>query len=554
MKKLQLLIIALLLSFFSIQLKAQLPDGSTAADFTFKDMNGNTQNLYSYLSKGKAVVIDVSATWCGPCWMYHESGELENFYKTYGPNGTNQIMVLYIEGDGATTDADMKGQTTGSQGDWLTGTPYPMCNPTKAEISVFNKAYNIQYFPSIYMICPDKKTTLLGQLTIDKIYKKMMLQCPIPTAMNDAGIVESPSGIFCNSSVPVTISVRNFGASPLTSCTVNYQVDGGSIKAYAWTGNLTTGQIAKITLPALTIAAGVHTFTSFTSNPNNTADGVPANDKTIVSLNVASISSKLPVIEGMESSFPPNGWALGNDDDDITFEKSVPGGFGKSGNSTKIKFSEYYNNIGAIDYLTMPPVDFSAAAGYQFTFNVAYAPFGPQYVDNLAVEVSDDCGKTWMEVYKKGGDDLATAPAIGPVEFVPTDSDWRNESINMNTYAGKSGVMIRFKAINGGGNNLYIDDINILNSTVGIKDLDFVSSISAYPNPTNGDLTVNMGTPGVLTAQILNVLGEVVSESSINNTSIVSMHFDLTTQPDGVYFLEIQSKNAKTVKKIIVSH
>src|ERR1041385_9992 len=71
MKKTLQLIAALALSFFALESKAQLADGSVAPNFTFTDMNGNTQDLYTYLNAGKSVVIDISATWCSPCWMFH---------------------------------------------------------------------------------------------------------------------------------------------------------------------------------------------------------------------------------------------------------------------------------------------------------------------------------------------------------------------------------------------------------------------------------------------------------------------------------------------------
>ena len=45
---------------------SQLPNGSVAPDFTITDIEGEEHNLYSYLDSGYAVIIDFSATWCGP--------------------------------------------------------------------------------------------------------------------------------------------------------------------------------------------------------------------------------------------------------------------------------------------------------------------------------------------------------------------------------------------------------------------------------------------------------------------------------------------------------
>ena len=58
--------IAVLISISTIT-TAQLPDGSIAPDFTTTDVNGNVHRLYDYLDDGYTVILDISATWCGPC-------------------------------------------------------------------------------------------------------------------------------------------------------------------------------------------------------------------------------------------------------------------------------------------------------------------------------------------------------------------------------------------------------------------------------------------------------------------------------------------------------
>jgi thiol-disulfide isomerase/thioredoxin len=205
MKKFLTLGLFSLLTSFAM---AQLPAGSTAPNFTATDINGNSWTLYDILGQGKTVIMDVSATWCGPCWAYHNSGALENLYESYGPNGTDEVMVLYIEGDGSTTLADLNGTGGNTQGNWVAGTPYPIID--NAGIA---SSYEITYFPTIYKICPDRKVTEVGQLSTAQLYSEVGL-CPVAEGNNN-GYISSylgTSGSFCFDINP-SIEIMNLGTS-----------------------------------------------------------------------------------------------------------------------------------------------------------------------------------------------------------------------------------------------------------------------------------------------------------------------------------------------------
>ena len=130
-----------MLSLLSMEISAQLPNGSIAPDFTATDINGVEYNLYELLDAGNTVILDFFATWCGPCWSYRETGILDDIWNIYGPNGTGDVYVFSLESDGSTTTADLYGTGSNTIGDWVTGTPFPIFDNVQ---SIFN-AYGNNY-------------------------------------------------------------------------------------------------------------------------------------------------------------------------------------------------------------------------------------------------------------------------------------------------------------------------------------------------------------------------------------------------------------------------
>lgn len=129
--------------------------GAVAPDFTVTDLNGEEHNLYTYLDAGKVVVLDVSATWCGPCWSLHQAHTLNDLNNLYGPDGTDQIVVIFYEGDAGTGDDAINGTGGNTLGDWVTGTTYPIINESPLTLSL--NTYAPEGFPTVNIISPDDK-------------------------------------------------------------------------------------------------------------------------------------------------------------------------------------------------------------------------------------------------------------------------------------------------------------------------------------------------------------------------------------------------------------
>lgn len=158
MKRIFTFLLSLCLTF---HLSAQLSDGSQAPDFDLPDLGGTNHSLYSYLEDGYSAILDFSATWCPPCWSYHESGILEDIYDDYD----DKVIVFMIEADPNTNMACIYGQSgcnNTSLGDW-TDVPYPVLNPDSGGAAEVNSDFNINYFPTLYGVAPNGEIYEFGQ-------------------------------------------------------------------------------------------------------------------------------------------------------------------------------------------------------------------------------------------------------------------------------------------------------------------------------------------------------------------------------------------------------
>ena len=91
---------------------------------------------------------------------------------------------------------------------------------------------------------------------------------------------------------------------------------------------------------------------------------------------------------------------------------------------------------------------------------MAYARYNGSYFDELRIDISTDCGSTFNQIYFKSGTTLATV-GDQTSNWSPSDAnEWRKDSIDLNAYLGQE-VVFRFVNINGYGQNLYIDNINV---------------------------------------------------------------------------------------------
>lgn len=269
----KLLFLTLLLAS-KTPVSGQLPNGSVAPDFTAQDIMGKTHHLYDVLDSGKIVILEISATWCPPCWVYHTSHALQDLYAAHGPAGDNKVRVFWVEGDPSTNLNCLYGSAGcngGSAGNYVAGTPYPILN----NASIAN-AFQISYYPSIFIICPNKKTIEVDPLNAENLWEKAQ-QCPVAAGTNNAGIFQYNSGtdlteICGEEALTPSFLLTNLGSAPLTAANIELKWNSTVVQNLQWTGYLPTYGEANVSFSPQSINDEGLLKTTITNINNGTGD------------------------------------------------------------------------------------------------------------------------------------------------------------------------------------------------------------------------------------------------------------------------------------------
>ncbi|MCH2225906.1 MAG: T9SS type A sorting domain-containing protein, partial [Crocinitomicaceae bacterium] len=256
------------------------------------------------------------------------------------------------------------------------------------------------------------------------------------------------------------------------------------------------------------------------------------------------------VQEGFELGIPAEIKVI-NSDSEETWKVSPNNAGGYATSNFSILMDNYsYNQQGEYDDFQFS-FDLSSGTDLWLTFDVAYTPFSATLGDSLEVLVSADCGLTYQKPYAKAPADLATV-TIGTT--YPDSSSWRTDSVDLAPFTGAQELLVLFRNINGYGNKLYIDNINISNPNVSSVDDPAADEfeINVYANPVSSGqfLTIQTNLNEPITFELYDANGKIVLRSLVDSIQKVNIN----KLGAGVYFYHARTKSHMQNGKIFVTN
>ncbi len=151
-----------------------------------------------------------------------------------------------------------------------------------------------------------------------------------------------------------------------------------------------------------------------------------------------------------------------------------------------------------------------------------------------------------------------THPAIILEGGSPAGGVYSGTGVNGSNFdpsvAGTGTWLITYSYTDNNGCSNYDTKPIYVDPCAGIGDLDTEAQDFCYPNPTTGLLVINLNdnTLSLVAVRITNSMGELVKELKSITVPDGEITLDLRGQPDGIYFVLLETQNTVINQKVIV--
>ena len=259
--------------------------------------------------------------------------------------------------------------------------------------------------------------------------------------------------------------------------------------------------------------------------------------------------------EGFEniSSLPSTDWQVINSGGNTWSSITGPNQAG----TRSVRVMNSVSESGLTDDLIGPGINLSLIPSPVMTFWVAFAQRTSSDNDRLNVYISTNCGQTWNVRYTKTGSNLKTVPPT-TISFVPSNAitEWRMETVNISSYSSATNAKFKFSFLSDGGNNIYIDNINISGAN-GVNELENNFLLSVFPNPFSDQTSVAFVLQGHsnVNLSVTDVLGKEIKilHSGDLDPGTHQFGFSRNDLSPGLYFVRLNVNGNSFTQKIVIT-
>lgn len=359
----------------------------------------------------------------------------------------------------------------------------------------------------------------------------------------DIGIsdVRNLSPLVCERRINPVVAIKNFGYQPLDSFNISLSIEGSS-SSESRTVSLKSGESTDVLFDIDSLTVGEYDIIFSVSDPNNQPDEQISNNSVTYQLRVDDAEESLPIRQNFDTD---DEWFIGGVDHEPIWNYYQDRGnlvLRANGYDTETLLSEHW--------LISPTLKSNNFDEASLRFRYSYASRANRQ-DRLKILLSISCGERYEYViFDRTSDELTELISDDP--HVPSVEDWQDVFIDISDYLISDQLRLAFVFINGYGNDLFIDDIEILNTNDPDQPV-FEKQLVVYPNPAESRFQVKLDLKEKqpVTISLVDMSGRVVVERQLNEGLNQVLSFDTPAQ-GGFYFVRLYGKDLEITRRLFI--
>ena len=127
-------------------------------------------------------------------------------------------------------------------------------------------------------------------------------------------------------------------------------------------------------------------------------------------------------------------------------------------------------------------------------------------------------------------------------------------TLYLNQYAGDQDIVIGFRAIHNGKNQLIIGSLELYNSGEILNQEMILDEISIFPNPVQASARIafKLKEKQNVELSVFSLSGSTMIKSNYNNVLNQTYNLDFASLPEGIYLVNVSGKKINITRKVII--
>lgn len=349
--------------------------------------------------------------------------------------------------------------------------------------------------------------------------------------------------VTCDDQVEVQLSIRNLGNQIITDLLLEYHLEESSESQFIDGLSLEMGESTTISVSLSFTSEGQKILNWSVLEINGESDENTLNNSASSFTVVNTDEQSAPFREDFEGGI----WATNSINGTSEWQTHLL-------EEENILSVEAFESNSEIESWLISPIfslqDFEEAGLF---FKMSYGINSEANTnDILRMLVSTSCSDEFTEVWSRN---------LGLLDFEETSSawtpdpkeNWLEQFIDLSNFVGEDELRLAFVFENNGGNNFFLDDIELTNNSDADQPRLQEGKAVAYPNPARESLKVTLSLPESqdISVQLVDISGSVVFKERYPDILNQTLTFQ-TGSLFGTYFLILKGKDINKIQRVLI--